>query len=250
MSKYSTEQYLKAEIQIKKELLSFFKTDSELTIFDIGCCEGLDTIKYSRLFPNSKIYCFEPIPSNFELIKTNLESSNIKNANPFQIALSDKIGQAEFHLSSGEPEGKETEDWRFGNKSSSLLPPKKTKEVVPWLKFENTINIPTDTIFNFCRKNNLDRIDFIHMDVQGAELMVLKGAEDLLSRIGMIWLEVEAIELYDGQPLKSEVEKFMQKNGFSKWEDTVNNIAGDQLYVNQKLITPIHKFKKLIKSFF
>lgn len=246
--KYSVEQYLKEESPIRKELLAFFNTDDVIFIFDIGCCEGLDAIKYSRLFPNSKIYCFEPIPSNNDLIKINIDKNNIANVFLFQTALSDVIGEAEFHVSDGEPEGKNVDNWRFGNKSSSLLPPKKAKEFFPWLKFENKTIVPTDTIFNFCKTNNIPRIDFIHMDVQGAELMVLNGASDFISNIGLIWMEVEAIELYEKQPLKNEVETFMKKNNFVKWKDTVNKIAGDQLYVNKRIITPKHKITKFFSK--
>ena len=77
------------------------------------------------------------------------------------------------------------------------------------------------------------------MDVQGAELMVLKGAQSILSRIGAIWLEVESVELYKGQPLKNVIELFMKKSGFVKLVDTVNDIAGDQLYVSRARLDSI-----------
>lgn len=74
------------------------------------------------------------------------------------------------------------------------------------------------------------------MDVQGAELMVLKGAENFIKNINMIWLEVEAVELYKAQPLKNDVEQFMLDNNFTKIKDTVYNEAGDQFWVNKNYI--------------
>ena len=48
----------------------------------------------------------------------------------------------------------------------------------------------------------------------------------------MIWLEVEAVPYYKNQPLKQDVEQFMEANGFYKVRDTVGAVDGDQLYVN------------------
>lgn len=50
-------------------------------------------------------------------------------------------------------------------------------------------------------------------------------------------MEVAAIELYQGQPLKNDVELFMHDHGFVCMKDTVNETAGDQLYVNRELTT-------------
>ena len=52
-------------------------------------------------------------------------------------------------------------------------------------------------------------------------------------------MEVGAIELYEGQPLKNDVERFMHGYGFVCIKDTVNQTAGDQLYVNRELMTRI-----------
>lgn len=79
---------------------------------------------------------------------------------------------------------------------------------------------------------NIKSIDFAHIDVQGAELMVLEGAGSFLQNVKLIWMEVEAVELYKNQPLKNDVEAFMKKNNFINILDTVNSVAGDQLYAN------------------
>ena len=52
----------------------------------------------------------------------------------------------------------------------------------------------------------------------------------------MIWLEVEAIELYKGQPLKKDIEHFLTGNGFIKIEDTVYSESGDQFWVRREYI--------------
>jgi hypothetical protein len=70
------------------------------------------------------------------------------------------------------------------------------------------------------------------MDVQGAELMGLDGASSRISDIKMIWLEVENIELYKNEPLKSDTEFFLIQKGFNKIKDTVYNFSWDQLLGN------------------
>ena len=242
------ETYINSPIEIENELIDYFSKNKKITIFDIGSCDGLDSIKYARLFPNSKIYAFEPLSKNVELINVNSKKYNVSNVNVISFALSDKIGKEKFYVSSGNPEELKSDEWDYGNKSSSLLPPDKANEVLDWLKFEDEISVDTITLNKFCSDEKIEIIDFIHMDVQGAELLVLKGAQNFISSIKMIWLEVENISLYKNQPLKQDVESFMITNGFTKIKDTVNHVAGDQLWVNlvffprKKLTHTIWKF--------
>ena len=151
------------------------------------------------------------------------------------MALSNSKGQFDFYLSSGKPSDADVnENWDYGNKSSSLLPPsEEMQKHTAWLKFNEKITVPTERMDDFCSEKMIDHIDFIHLDVQGAELKVLEGAGELLSKVTAIWMEVEAVELYKGQPLKSDVEQFMNQNDFHCILDTVSTVAGDQLYVNK-----------------
>ncbi|MBD1906677.1 FkbM family methyltransferase [Funiculus sociatus GB2-A5] len=232
---FTRDDYIKMPSPIEKELKILFNTHSKLTIFDIGSCEGEDSIKYAKLFPNSKIYSIEALPKNLPILYTNLEKYSTKNVEVLPVALSDKRGKAAFYVSSGNPDNlSRSNDWDYGNKSSSLLPPDQHIQYWPWCKFNEVIEVETDTLNNVCKYYNIEVIDFLHMDVQGAELKVLKGAGKFLKKIKVIWLEVEHISLYQGQPLKKEVENFMRENGFFKIKDTVNKVTGDHLYLNSK----------------
>jgi FkbM family methyltransferase len=248
----STDSYLNTPLDIEGELLDYFKYSKPKLIFDIGACDGLDSIKYSRIFPKSVICAFEPIENNYLQILNNIIKYNIDTIKVEKIALSDIDGEAVFYLSSGFPGEKENDDWNFGNKSSSLLVPDKTIEIHPWLKFESKEIVKTKTLHTYLLENNVKLVDIIHLDVQGAELMVLRGAKNYLSKVKMIWLEVENISLYKDQPLKNEVELFLMSNNFHKIKDTVNHIAGDQLWVNfdffplKKLTRNIYQILKSI----
>ncbi|MDB5145726.1 MAG: hypothetical protein JWQ66_4439 [Mucilaginibacter sp.] len=239
------ENYVKSPLEIENTLLKLFDKNSEIIIFDIGACEGEDSIRYSNLFPDSKIFAFEPLSANIKKIESNILKYKKTNISLYPTALSNAIGFSPFYVSSGSPAGQENNlEWDFGNKSSSLLRPDKVKQEFDWLKFNSEIRIPTDTLINFCITNNIGQIDFIHLDVQGAELDVLKGAGNYINKIKSIWLEVEKISLYENQPLKRDVELFMKANGFVKIIDTVGNISGDQFYVNNQLAEGYHSKRK------
>lgn len=57
--------------------------------------------------------------------------------------------------------------------------------------------------------------DFIKLDVQGAELMILQNAQEVLRSASVVQCEVEFIELYEGQPLMSDVDAFLRTQGFA-----------------------------------
>jgi FkbM family methyltransferase len=237
---FNREEYINSPVEIESELLHLLDVTKSMIIFDIGACEAEDSIRYANLFPKSTVYAFEPRTDNCTKARELIKKHNKSNIILENIALSDKNGTAEFYLSEGEPEGgKEYKEWDFGNKSSSLLPPSEEMQIhTSWLKFNKKIEVETMRLQDYTTNKNMATIDFAHIDVQGAELMVLEGAGAFLKKIKMIWLEVEAIELYKNQPLKNDVATFMQKNNFVNILDTVNNVSGDQLYINLAFFSP------------
>lgn len=242
------EKYINSPVEIQFELLHLLDKNNEQVIFDIGACEAEDSIRYSNIFPKSTVYAFEPRPDNCSKAKELILKNNKHNIVIEQLALSNQNGIAEFHVSEGEPKDLQNdENWDYGNKSSSLLPPsEQLKKHTEWLNFNQSIKVNTLRLDCYVEEKKIEKIDFIHMDVQGAELMVLEGAGSFLSKIKIVWLEVEAVELYKGQPLKNDVENFMKKNNFINFLDTVDNISGDQLYLNRQFFSD--QFIKKLKS--
>jgi FkbM family methyltransferase len=232
--KYDRTIYINTDLENKSELLKLFSKKDSLVIFDIGGCEGEDSIRYSRLFPNATVYVFEPLPKNQERIIENINNYNANNVKFFPFALSDSKCLSKFYVSNGNPTDQIGDlDWDFGNKSSSLLPPDKHLENVPWIKFDEVIEVETITLDDFLFENEIKQIDFMHMDVQGAELKVLTGATKSLKKIKAIWLEVADITLYKNQPIKKDIEDFMNKNGFYLAKSSLEGKVGDQLYLNK-----------------
>jgi FkbM family methyltransferase len=225
--------FIAGPLPIEPELRRIFADDPPSTIFDIGSCEGEDAIRYARLFPTAHVYAFEPLRENLAIAQGSIARyAPGADITLVQVALSDADGTADFHVSSGHPEGRpRSPEWDYGNKSSSLLPPERHLELFDWITFDRVIQVTTERFDHFCARSGISHVDMIHIDVQGAELAVLRGAGTLLAGTRAIWMEVEAIPLYRGQPLKPEVEAFMTERGFQVEKDTVGTISGDQLYV-------------------
>ncbi|MDG2433720.1 FkbM family methyltransferase [Flavobacterium sp.] len=247
---FDREDYIKEDSPIKNILLKFFKKSDRLNIFDIGACEGEETIRYKKIFPLASVDLFEPLPKNQELILENIKKNNLKNVRLHPIALSDVNSFTKLYISSGRPnEIQANLDWDFGNKSSSLLAPE-LNNMPEWLHFNEEIEVQTKTLDSFLVENNIDSIDFVHMDVQGAELKVLEGAKEKLQNIKSIWLEVANIELYKTQPLTSEIEVFMQENNFTLIKSEFSGEFGDQFYVNKSYFRTYSFFNKKFQFHF
>jgi FkbM family methyltransferase len=242
------DEFLASPLPHQAALLRLLPREAPLVIFDIGSCEGEDAIRYTRLFPSARVWAVEPLASNVDLIKANLNRHGVDRVEVVALALDDSAGHATFHVSSGRPADKPPDsDWDYGNKSSSLLPPDGHLKVLPWVHFDNSTQVETDRLDALAQRCGLTAIDYIHMDVQGAELRVLTGAGTLLDSIRVIWMEVEAKPLYKDQPLKADVERFMAGRGFEKRLDTVGSVSGDQLYVNNRFYPPSSLWTRLMR---
>ncbi|MES2796047.1 MAG: FkbM family methyltransferase [Bacteroidota bacterium] len=250
MTIYNRNNYILTDSPLKKDLLKLFKKNDKLTILDIGGCEGEESIRYSRIFPFSSIYTFEPLPENQKLVAENIIKYNAKNVELVPLAVSNENGVSQFYVSSGNPENQSNNlEWDFGNKSSSLLFPESNNNP-QWLKFNEIINVQTIALNKFLIKNKIAEIDFIHMDVQGAELKVLMGANDYIKKTKAIWLEVANVELYKGQPLRRDIEDFMNSNEFYLVKSEFEGQVGDQFYLNKRFFKTISFFNKRLQLHF
>jgi hypothetical protein len=67
-------------------------------------------------------------------------------------------------------------------------------------------------------RSGIDRAGFqlLNVDVQGAELHVLRGAERTLASVAAVLVEVHVLELYDGAASEREVDEFLTERGFER----------------------------------
>lgn len=190
-------------------------------IAEIGAADGLDTVQYVKRYPRASVHAFEPLPANVEKLVALAATADFRI---YPTALSDENRvAADFWVSGGvPPTGKRPEPWPY---SSSLLEPAAHREVHPWCTFEKHTT-------SVCRLDSIMKTppDFIHMDVQGAELKVLAGAGKLLDDVEAVWMEVANVELYRQQPLRREVDQFMTLHGFELVGYYGSHISGDEFW--------------------
>lgn len=77
---------------------------------------------------------------------------------------------------------------------------------------QGTLNVTS--LERFAGDKGIVSIDFIKLDIQGAELEVFEGAGDILDSVLCIVCEVEFVPLYVKQPLFGDVDAFLRSRGF------------------------------------
>lgn len=206
--------------EIPKKYIAEFLPENPI-IVEAGAHTGVDTLEMSKLWPQGHIYAFEPISSIFKSLKEN--TSKLSNVTCCPLALSDSIGTAKIFVSSGASDG-----------SSSLLAPKEHLVKHPEVTFANEIEVSTETLDSWALERNIDRVDFLWLDMQGYELNMLKAAPIILESVHVIHAEVFLNHSYENVPLYQEVRRWIENKGFEvryealPWED-----AGNVLFVRK-----------------
>lgn len=179
------------------EAVSTFDVQREIVraadpvVFDVGASVGDIAREYRRRFPTAFLHCFEPNPAVFEKLRARLPVDDRRIA-CHPVALASSEGRAQLHVNAFAP-------------TSSLLA-SDDRGSAYWgtglLDTLQTIEVQTTTLDDFCTAKQIERIDVLKLDVQGAELSVLEGARRMLSeqRIALIYTEMILAPTYQGQP--------------------------------------------------
>jgi DNA repair exonuclease SbcCD ATPase subunit len=135
--------------------------------------------------------------------------------------------------------------------SSSILPWKQYSEIYPNIKEIQQLTLSSRTLDTLLEELNLSPSDFniLILDIQGAELLALEGANQLLNNLDAIYTNVHYQELFEGGALAEEVNQFLSDYQFDiVAEDTPYHPAwGEAFYVRQTVRTEdgIHPVKPL-----
>jgi len=179
------------ESTITKEFIYQLVSIPSPTILEIGCNDGSNTLWFLEIFDSPKIFCFEPDTRAASRFKHNL--GNRPEVSFYEYAIGNKNGEETFYMSSGQESEIMPEGWDC---SGSIRKPKNHKIVHPWCKFEKTIIVKTKTLDTWCREKAINRIDFIWMDVQGAEIDVIQGGRNALRSTRYLYTEYSNEEFY------------------------------------------------------
>jgi len=179
--------------------------ESSSVFFDVGCNSGsfVRALKDHGITQN--IHCFEPHP-----VMAKTTANYYPHIKMNEECLSDSDGLVNVYLPA------------LSCGLGSII----NRPVFYKLNQEITVlNVPCETIDTYCSKNNISTIDFIKMDVEGGELLVLKGAERMLRehRIKFGIFEVGCLVEAGSSP--QEVIDLLERHGY-----TIDRSIGSEDY--------------------
>jgi len=157
-------------------------------ILDVGTYDCKDSIKFSKYWPNAKIYAFEPSPEAIKIAKENIKTYS--NIELIECAISNVDGYVNWYQS--------TMPGETGS-SSSIKKPVDHLILHPTIKFNKTKNVKSMKLDTWIKEKNIDIIDLIWADVNGAEDLFLQGSIETLKRTRLLWTEYFNFELFQGQ---------------------------------------------------
>ncbi len=197
-------------------------------VIDIGANIGYYTLIFAKLVgEKGKVFAFEPDPTNFQLLKKNVEINGFHNVILEQKALSDNSGKMMLSLNDENTAGHHL-DFKKENTT-------------------NSIEVGVLSLDEYFLNKNID-INFIKMDVEGAESNVIKGMTNILKNSKDLKMIVEynpnAIHQLGLNP--ENYFNMLIKNGFLLY-DINEKIKTLEKTDSKKLLK---KYKKLYTNLF
>lgn len=146
----------------KKEIYKFKSETKKPYIIDCGANIGLSVIYFKNLYPEAEIIGFEPDKRIFDMLKNNIKSFDFNNVQIIQKALWNKEGETRFS-SEGADAG------RLADKNETT----------------NPTTVMTTSLRSYLGKP----VDFLKIDIEGAETVVMEDCADLLINVKNLFVE-------------------------------------------------------------
>lgn len=179
-------------------------------IIDVGANIGQFAYMAHCALPDLPIFSFEPDPACFAHLQKTFLSHHIQGR-CFPLAISDQAGQVQLNIYES-------------TANNSLLHRQQENAVA-------VKNVTCATLDSLQEELFALNAPLLKIDVQGAELLALRGAKEFLKRCKFVLLEVALEASYDGNAHIAEVMVAMQSAGFTCWEivDVLRKKKPDEL---------------------
>lgn len=195
------------------ELLQEVFADWSQGVLHFGGHVGQEAENYAEF--NKPVVWFEAIPSIAEKLRTHV--AQFPHQRVIEACISNVDGErVTFNISSND-QGASSSLFEFGTASSgpqSMWPDLN-------LRMVDTIELETSTIDSLLAANNVDARQYDHwiVDLQGAELLALQGAQKSLEYCRSLVVESSSIDVYSGGAQWTEIRDFLTARGFVPlWE--------------------------------
>jgi FkbM family methyltransferase len=183
-------------------------------IIHVGAHYGEEVGDYINSGIND-IVLFEPLKDNFRILSERIKEFQA-NIILHQVALGSSENKTSMYVSDNEKQ------------SSSILKPKVHLSHHPDVYFPDIEEVEVKLLDNY----EYNEYNYLHMDVQGYELEVLKGATETLKHIDFIYCEVNRDELYEGNAYVEQIDEFLSEYDMKRVETYwLGDLWGDALYV-------------------
>lgn len=184
-------------------------------LIHVGAWNGREYLTEVRHRPRP-LLLIEPQADAFKLLERDF--SGFELVSLVNAACGSEEGEVEMYRSSP-------------SHSSSVLPPKDHLALFPAISFDERERVALTTLDRIMS----DREPLYHelvIDVQGYELEVLKGAKATLEAIQSVRCEVSTVELYEGGARIEDVDDYLSRIGFRRFETDLmyGGVHGDAVY--------------------
>ncbi len=169
-------------------------------IVDVGANFGWYTTLFAQLAPSGRVYAFEPVPETFRrLVETLALNGMSGKVTAVQAAASDALGTCSIF----------TFEKSSAYSSLSTLGEKSYR----------TVEVPKTFLDRYLSDQGISRVDFLKCDTEGSELMVLRGAHELLSSPGapMIFIELNDKTFHAFGYTKGDVWQILCNHGYDRF---------------------------------
>ena len=169
-------------------------------VLEIGAAEGEDTVRYVQALLDLKrpfrYIAFEPDERNVWRL------TKLLTTHPFELvshALGDKNGLV---------------PWRSSNHpySGSVKEPKEHISLYPHISFSEPTMVYMETLDAVAARSSIGKVDWVWCDVQGAEDLVIAGAQKTLTHTRYFYTEYIEVEAYAGQIGRDEIHRRLPGN--------------------------------------
>lgn len=184
-----------------EQLISLAK-DKKM-IFDVGVNIGLTLLNFAKVCPNGVIIGFEPDSKNFLKAKKNLKLNNFDNVTVINKGLGDKPAKMKLFRVNENNAGMNRVLSDSASKNNANL-------------IFNEVEIIT--LDNFIQEKDIAQIDLIKIDVEGFELKVLNGAEQLMRKhLPILFIELDDENLKAQNDSAQSLILFLEQFGYKIW---------------------------------
>jgi len=200
----------------------FFSVEPVRGVLHVGAHDGEELNYYKENGISDVVFC-EANPKIYKRLVERCQNSD--GVKCYNYAICDHKGEVDFHVTNND------------SASSSILNLKVHKHYYPHIYNEETIRVPSITIDELFEMESLQpsRYNLLNIDIQGAELLAMKGMKNYLTSCDYVYSEVNFEELYEGCGLMSDIDLYLSQFGFSRITVAETRSGfGDALYAKKK----------------